>query len=272
MIGLLRLESAGVLRARWLAVSCALAASLVAFFVVLATRESAVLAFTGFDRVVNGVGVAGLLFLPLLAVLSTSQAIPQARQNGALEWILSHPVSRSSCFWSLFVPRALAVCGPVIGAVLALGIAAAVLGEAVPYGPLGRFFVLLAGQGVCFAALGMAAGALSRSAEQSLLAGLVVWASAVALLDFALIGTMLRWRLPPEMVFALASFNPVQAGRLGLLSGADPDLGLLGPVGTWITVNLGPAITLTYAIAWPIVLGAIALLLARAAFLRRDVP
>jgi ABC-type transport system involved in multi-copper enzyme maturation permease subunit len=261
-----------VLRARWLAVSCALAAGLVAFFVVLATRESAVLAFTGFDRVVSGVGVAGLLFLPLLAVLSTSQSIPQARQNGALEWILSHPVSRTACFWSLFVPRALAVCGPVIGAVLALGLAAAMLGETVPFGPLARFLVLLAGQGVCFAALGMAAGALSRSAEQSLLAALVVWASAVALLDFALIGTMLRWQLPPELVFALAAFNPVQAGRLGLLAGMDPDLGLLGPVGTWIAIHLGPGLTFGYAVAWPIVLSAGALALAHAAFRRRDVP
>jgi ABC-2 type transport system permease protein len=271
MTGLLRLEAAGVVRARWFAASLALAGGLVVFFVVLATRESAVLAFTGFGRVVTGVGLAALLFLPLLAVFSTSQVIPQARQQGVLEWYLSHPVSRGSCFAAMFLPRVLAVSGPIAGVVVVLGGAAAILGHAVPVELLGRFFVLLLGQGFCFAALGILVSVVSRSPEQALLSGLGVWMAAVALIDFALIGVMLRWRVPPELVFAIAGLNPVQAARLGLLAGTDADLGLLGPVGTWIAVHLGPQATLAYALAWPLGLGGMALAAARSLFIRRDV-
>jgi ABC-2 type transport system permease protein len=271
MTGLLRLETAGVLRARWFAAACALAAGLVGFFLVLASRESSVLAFTGFERVITGVGLAALVFLPLLAVFSTSQVIPQARQQGVLEWYLSHPVSRSSVFWAMFLPRVAAVSGPIVGTVVVLGIAAAGLGHAVPVALLARFALLLLGQGFCFAALGVLVSVTSRTPEQALLSGLGVWMAAVALIDFALIGVMLRWRVPPEAVFAISAANPVQAARLGLLVGSDPELGLLGPVGTWIAVHLGAGWTLGYALGWPILLGTVALIAARAVFLRRDV-
>lgn len=271
MTGLLRLEAAAVVRARWFGAAFALAGGLVLFFVALATRESAVLSFTGFDRVVTGVGLAALVFLPLLAVFSTGQVVPQARQQGVLEWYLSHPVSRSACFSSMFWPRVAAVAGPIAGVVLALGVASAMMGQPVPAATLARFFALLAGQGFCFAALGMLVSVTARSAEQALLSGLVVWMAAVALVDFALIGVLLRWDLPPEVIFAISGANPVQAARLGLLVGTDPDLGLLGPVGTWITVTLGPRATLAYALAWPLLLGGAALVTARAIFLRRDV-
>lgn len=271
MTGLLRLEVAGAVRARWFAVSLALAAGLVLFFVVLASRESAVTAFTGLGRVVTGTGLAALLFLPLLGVLSTCQAVPQARQQGLLEWYLSHPISRASCFWSMFLARLLAVTAPVAAVVVALGLAAGWMGQPIPLALLLRFLEILLAQGLCFAALGMLVSVVSRSPEQALLSGLGIWMAAVAVVDFALIGMMLRWRLPPEVVFVLGGFNPIQAARLGLLVGEDPDLGLLGPVGTWIAVNLGYGGTLAYALAWPAVLGGGALVLARSLFLRHDV-
>jgi ABC-type transport system involved in multi-copper enzyme maturation permease subunit len=270
MTGLLRLEGAGVVRERWFAASLILAAGMVAFFALLASRESAVLAFTGFDRVLTGTGLAALVFLPLLALFSTSQVLPAARQRGVLEWYLSHPLSRGACFWSFFLPRLLAVCAPIAGSVVALGVLAAALGLPVPIGAIARFFALLVGQGFCFAAIGIALGALARSPEQALLAAVGVWMGAVALVDFALIGVLLRWRLPPEAVFALSGINPVQAARLGLLVGGDPDLGLLGPVGTWIVLHLGPTATLGYALAWPVSLGLVALGVGYAAFVRRD--
>lgn len=271
MTGLLRLEAAGVLRARWFTAACVLAIGLSLFFVALATRESSVLQFTGFARVVTGVGLAAVWFLPLLGVFSTSQAIPHARQQGVLEWYLSHPVSRDATFAALFLPRLAAVAGPIAGSVLVLGVASLLTGHAVPFGLLARFLLLLVGQGFCFAALGMLVSAVSRSPEQALLSGLVLWMASVALIDFALIAVMLRWRLPPEVVFGLSAVNPVQAARLGLLAGTDPDLGLLGPVGTWIAVHLGDGGTLAYALAWPVILGGAALGAARTVFVRRDV-
>jgi len=266
----LRLETAGVLRARWFVVSLAVAAGLALFFVAVATRESAVLAFTGFGRVVTGTALAALLFVPLLAVFSTALAVPQARQQGVLEWYMSHPTRREGLFTGMYLPRLAAVVGPVLGMVGLVGLAAAALGNPLPWDLALRLLLLLLTQGFCFASLGMWISVAARTPESALLRGLLLWMATVALYDFALIGVLLRWKLTPEAVFALAAANPVQAGRLGVLAGADVELGLLGPVGTWIALELGPVGTLAYALAWPAVLGTSALLAARRRFVRRD--
>lgn len=270
MIALLRLESAGVIRARWLTASFVITLAAIAFFFALASRESAIVAFTGFERVVTGFGSATLLVLPLLAILATSQAVVQARAQGVLEWYLSHPVSRAGCFWAIFLPRLVAVAGPVVLAVVLIGALSAALGQAVSLALLTRLVALLVGQAVCFAALGYRVGIGASSPESALIRGIGLWIACAALLDFALIGAMLRWNLPVSTVFALSAVNPVQAGRLGLLAGADPELGVLGPVGTWISTTLGPGGTLTYALAWPLLVGGVALVSARRKFVRGD--
>jgi hypothetical protein len=80
--------------------------------------------------------------------------------------------------------------------------------------------------------------------------------------DFALIGTLLQLRVPPRLVFALAGLNPVEAARIALLSGADPDLSVLGPVGFWLAHSLGAGRALAIGVLWPTLLGTLALALA----------
>jgi ABC-type transport system involved in multi-copper enzyme maturation permease subunit len=268
--GLLRLEAAGVVRARWFAVGLVLVAALLAFFAVLGTRESAVLGFTGLGRVLSGTALASLVFLPLVAIFSTSQAVAQARQQGVLELHLGLPVSRGTVFWAIFLPRLAAVLLPVALLVLGLAGTAAALGAPLGLTELTRTGALLAAQVGCFAALGILVSVTAQRPEQALLRGLALWMATVALLDFALLGAMLRWNLPPETVFLAAASNPAQAGRLGILAGADPDLGLLGPVGMWVATHLGASGTLAYAIGWPAALGAAAVGAARAVFGRAD--
>ena len=268
---LLRLEWHAVSRQRWFYAALALSAGLVGFFVLVAARESSVLGFTGFGRVMGGVVQASLLLLPLLALFATSQSVTAARQSGVLEWYLAYPNARGDAFAALFWPRLGAVVVPVVGAVGGLGLAAAILGQAVAPGLLGAFLLLLAGQGFCFSALGMWISAMSRTPEQALLRALLVWISAGLLVDFVLLGMLLRWDLPAQVVFALAALNPMQAGRIGILAAIDPEMGAIGPVGTWAVVHIGAAATIAWGLGWPILLGGIASLLARSAFVRRDV-
>lgn len=270
MNAILRLELAGVVRGRFFVASLIVALGLVLFFGAMATRESAVLGFTGFGRVVTGTALASLLFLPLIALFSTVVAVPEARQQGVLEWYMSHPLSRGDLFWGLYLPRLGAVVGPVLAMVGLVGLLAAGLGRPLPWDLALRLTLLLLGQGFCFSALGLLVSVRARAPEQALARAMVLWLLAVALIDFALIGVLLRWKLSPYAVFFLAGLNPVQAGRLGILAGTDPDFGLLGPVGTWMAIHLGGAGVLTYAIGWPLLLGAGALALARHGFVRRD--
>ncbi len=266
-----RLEALTALRARWFLAALALSAGMVGFFVLVSVRESAVLGFTGFGRVMGGVVQASLLLLPLLATLSTTQAITASQQQGILEWYLSYPNSRARCFWSLFLPRLAAVALPVIGTVLVLAVGAAIGGQAIDPMLLGVFTAVLLGQGVCFASLGMVASAVSSSPEQALLRGLLAWVTCAVLVDFVVLGLLLQWDLEPRVVFVLAGLNPMQAGRIGVLAAVEPEMTALGPVGAWAVRALGQDVVVAYGLGWPFVLGGLALGWARAAFQRRDV-
>lgn len=266
-----RIEVRGVLRARWFAAAIVLAVGLVGFFVLVGTRESAVIGFTGFGRVMGGVVQASLMFVPLLALGSTAQAVTAARQSGVLEWYLSYPNGRERCFWAIFLPRLGAVALPLAGAVGLLGLTALVMGQPVAPGLLLSFLLLLVGQATCFSALGIWVSTGAKTTEQALLRALVLWMAAVALVDFVVLGLLLRWELPAWLIFTLAGVNPVQAARIGILATVDPQLGVLGPVGTWAVTTLGAGPTIAWGLTWPFVVSVLALGSARYRFQRVDV-
>lgn len=272
MIGaLLRLEGHSVVRARWFAASVALSVALVGFFLVVAARESAVLGFTGFGKVMAGVVQVSLLMVPLLALASTAQAVTAARQAGVLEWYMSQPVSRDACFRALFLPRLGALVLPIVGSIVGLAAAAAAMGQSVEPRLVLVFLAVLVGQALAFGAIGMWVSCVSRAPEQALLAAVAIWMATAVLVDFVLLGVMLRWDLPPMAVFFLAALNPMQDGRVAVLAAVDPQMGVLGPVGTWAVATLGAGATLAITVGWPLVLAAGASLMARWEFLRRDV-
>lgn len=94
--------------------------------------------------------------------------------------------------------------------------------------------------------------------------------SAAALHDFALIGALLRFKLTPGAVFALAAANPVEAARVAILGAIDPDLSVLGPVGFWLANTLGGRVSLGVGVAWPLSLGTLALIRAERRFRGSD--
>lgn len=98
-----------------------------------------------------------------------------------------------------------------------------------------------------------------------------MWAAGVALLDFALIGLMLKWHLNPQTVFFLAALNPVESARLGLLAGASKELSVLGPVGFFIAERVGANALFAIGSLWPLCAGALAWLGAFRTFRRADI-
>ena len=62
----------------------------------------------------------------------------------------------------------------------------------------------------------------------------------------------------------------VAVARLALISGADAELGQLGPVGFFLAQRLGPAGLLAIGIAWPLTLAASAWLVTLQRFRRAD--
>jgi ABC-2 type transport system permease protein len=267
-----RLELAEALRSRWIVFTAVVYALVFGLFVWLGLRESSVLGFTGLSRVVLNASNAIVLAVPLVALVATSQTIVRARQSGFFELMLSQPVRRRDWFMGTVASRFVVVVGPLVVLLLLTLLADAVFGErdGALASMVTRSLAVTASLAWAFIGIGFWISAGAKTPERATVLSLVAWVGASALHDFALIGALLRFKLAPGAVFALAASNPVEAARIAMLSSVDADLSVLGPVGFWIANTLGPSLTLAVGVGWPVVLGTVALALADRRLSRTD--
>jgi ABC-2 type transport system permease protein len=267
-----RLDFAEVVRSRWLAVSALAYAVLAVVFVSVGQREAPLLGFTGSSRVLFSLSHALILLLPLVALTATAPAIGRARDDGSLELLCSQPLERGAYFAAITGVRTVAILAPVLALFAAVALwSRVVYGQAVPWSYLGRSVAVLIALAWAFTGIGLLISTLTRHPVRMLTYVVLVWAAAVALLDAALIGALLRWRIDAHIVFGLAAANPVEDARLALLSGLDADLSTLGPVGFYLVGRLGDAWLYALGLAVPIAWGTLAWLAALAHFRRADI-
>ena len=251
-----RLDAAEVLRSRWLVFTLIVYGLLAGTFVFVGLRESDVIGFTGTGRVLLAFSHALVLLLPLLALSATAQVINGARATGALELLLSQPISRWDYFVAITLVRLALLVVPLVVVTLGIALVAnTALQQAIPWGFLGRALACSTTLLVAFVGIGLLVTTLAYSQAKAAIAVLVIWLASVALLDFGLAGMMLQWRLPAHLVFAVAAANPVETSRLALISSADPQLALLGPVGFYLATRLGQSWLLVVGLAWPSLVG-----------------
>jgi ABC-2 type transport system permease protein len=197
--------------------------------------------------------------------------VSRARDDGSLELLLSQPLRRGSYLGAVTGVRFLALALPLIMVLLALGAVARVgFGDAVPWFLIVRASLVCTALLWAFVGIGIAISTRVRSAARATTALILCWIAAVALLDFGMIGILLRWPLDPRVVFLISGLNPVQAARLALLSAAEPELATLGPVGFYLANSLGPEGLLAFGIVWPLLLGTAVWLWTLRAFQRGD--
>jgi ABC-2 type transport system permease protein len=268
----MRLDFADVRRSRWLLLCVAVYAILAGGFVLVGMRESSVMGFSGMGRVLMSMIHALLLLLPLLALTATGQVINRARDDGTLELVFSHPVRRGVFFGAVTLTRYLVLVVPLVLIMLAMAaVGSVVFGEAIQWQFLFQSLLICASLLAAFVGLGLLVSTLVRSQARAIIWLLLLWALGVALLDFALVGLMLQWRINAQTAFLLAALNPVQAARMALLSGASSELAALGPVGFYLSNKIGAGGLFTLGVAWPAAVGAAAWLIAVRSFRRADI-
>lgn len=259
---LLRLELFDAFRSRWLAFTMAAYTLVFGAFVWLGLRESSVLGFTGISRVVLNASNAVVVVLPLVALVATCQAVPRARSTGYFEMFATQPCRRSDWLWAIILSRLAVLAGPLLLLLGAAWIATDTTSEPILGALVGRTLLVTLALVIAFIGIGLFVSVSAKSAERAVVGALLVWLIVSALHDFAMIGFLLEQRIEPWLVFALSGTNPVEAARLALLSGIDPELSVLGPVGFWIANTLGPDRMLATGVAWPTLVGVLALLFA----------
>lgn len=266
-----RLDVAEVMRSRWLIFCLVLYGLTAAFFVLVGMRESSVMGFTGMGRVLFSLMHALVLVLPLLALTATTQVVNRAREDGSLELLFSLPLRRGTWFLAVSLSRYLVLVAPLaLLLVLLAAVGHLVFGQALSWAFVLRTIAVGAALLAAFTGVGLWVSTRVRNQSRATIVALVVWASGVALLDFALVGAMLQWRLNPQTVLLLGALNPVQAARLALVSGAEPDLTVLGPVGFFLAQKVGSSALFGIGTVWPALVGAVSWWLAARAFRRGD--
>lgn len=195
----------------------------------------------------------------LTSLVATSQTVVQARCSGFFELFLAQPCRRSDWFTALLGSRLLVITGPLWLLLAVALVVGAIRGEAGLAPVILRSALVGFSLSFAFIGIGLLLSALARTGERATVYALLAWLCGSALHDFALIGVLLRVHMPPQLVFALAAMNPVEAARLAMLGSIDPNLAVLGPVGFWIANQLGPSMLLGLGIGWPLVLGTLCL-------------
>jgi ABC-type transport system involved in multi-copper enzyme maturation permease subunit len=212
-----------------------------------------------------------VLLLPLLALTATGPVVGRARDDGSLELLLTQPIRRSAWLVGVTLTRLAALLVPLALLFVTMGLLGQARGQEVPWAYLFQVLLVSAALIWAFVGIGMAISVLVRNQARAITYVVLTWGLAVALLDVGLVGLMLRWRLDPHAVFTLAALNPVQDARLALLSGLEPDLGTLGPVGFYLSTRIGHGSLLLLGIAWPALLGTIAWGIALLGFRKNDI-
>lgn len=267
---LLRLELADALRSRWLLFTAGTYLIVFGAFVWLGLRESSVLGFTGVSRVVLNLANVVVVVLPLVALVATTQTVVRGRTSGYFELFLTQPCPRSAWVIAAIGCRMLVVAGPLVALLLLAAGAGWLRGETAVAGLVARSLGVSCALSLAFLGLGLWLSTLARTSERAIVYALVTWLGVSMLHDFALMGVLLQWHVPAQLVFALAALNPVETARLALLGVVDPELSLLGPVGFWLTTTLGASGVLALGIAWPALLGTASAWAARVRFERMD--
>jgi len=267
---LLRLELADALRSRWVAFTAAAYVFVFGAFIFLGLRESSVLGFTGLSRVVLNVSNAVVIVLPLVALVATGQTVVRARTTGFFELMLAQPCRRRDWLVSAIGARLLVIVGPLVVLLLATLIYGLATGEKALAPLIGRSLLVVGSLSFAFVGVGFYLSSVARTPERATVYVLLAWLAGSALHDFALIGALLRFHLSPGVVFTLAALNPVEAARIAILSGIDPELSVLGPVGFWLANTMGPRLALAVGVSWPLLLGLVCILAAERRLDRSD--
>ena len=253
-----QLDMAEVFRSRWLLFCIVVYALLAAIFVLVGMRESTVFGFTGTGRVLISYVHALLVLLPLMALVATGHVVNKARDDGTLELLFSQPISRSAFFIAISVVRLVVLLAPLVLLMIGVGLFGRVaFGQQIAWGFIGHCVLLCGALVWAFSGLGLWISTTVTNSARATMYLLLAWVAGIALLDFALAGMMLQWRVEPRLVFTLAALNPVQAIRMALLSAADPELSILGPVGFYLANEIGSTALYILGLAWPLILGAL---------------
>jgi len=243
------------LKTKWFLLYFLLFGGAVVFMFTFGIADSQIWGITGLTRFVVIYTQLCLVVLPIMTLIVTVRAITPDRESLLLEYLLSYPIGLGVYFWGKVLTRFSVIFVPVIGAFIVLVVWGLFREYDIPWHLVFYFSGLLIAMNWCFSGIGILISVMVRRQEQGNALAFLVWLGLIALLDFVLIGLLLRYHVAREIIVGLSLMNPIQVFRVAVIASFDPQLSLLGPSSYLILDTIGTGNFMIFALTYPLLLG-----------------
>jgi Cu-processing system permease protein len=234
-------ELRDAVRSRWL-VAFALTFALVALALAVVQEQGSVGA-QGFNRTTASLINLCLLLVPLLALILGASAIAGERDRGTLGTLLSQPLSSADLLIGKYLGLTVAVWAAVVLGFGAAGLLVALVSPVTDFGHYLLFVVLSGALASAMLSIGMLISVLSEGRSKALAIAVLTWFALVLFYNLVAIGFALSVASSGEMLLVSTVLNPVETVRILAVLSLEPDLHVLGPLGAYLYVEFGPALS-----------------------------
>lgn len=228
---------------RWL-LSFAATFALLALVLSFVQGSSGDAGAQGFNRTTASLINLCLLLVPLLALVLGAAAISSERERGTLATLLAQPISQVEIFLGKYIGLSIAVWMAIALGFGGAGLLVALVNPLTDIGHYALFVVLSAVLASAMLSIGMLISVLSNSRVKALALAVMAWFVLVLFYDLGAISVAL-WISSSGRTLTLAALgNPVESVRLLAVMSLDPDLQVLGPLGSYLQNELGRAVSM----------------------------
>lgn len=245
-------------------------AGLIAIFFVTGVVDSRVAGFSGLTRMLLLFIQICIIILPIFILITTVRSINSDRETGALEYLLSFPISLKEYYFGKALGRAFTVFLPILIALILSLIIAIFKNVDIPWGVFFYYTLLLLVLSFAFLSFGFLISSLIKSSELGLGFSFLFWLFLLAFLDLALIGLMMQSSINENIIYSISLANPMQVFRIAAISLFDPNLAVIGPAAYFILDGFGKINFLIYSVLYPTLLGIICMIFGYISFSKKD--
>ena len=257
-------------RSKWFLLYLLVFAGLMATFFVSGVIDSQVAGFSGLTRMLLLFIQICVVILPIFILITTAKSISLERENGALEYLLSFPVSLMEYYFGKALGRAFSVFIPIILALVFSLLIAFFKQVSIPWGVFFTYTALILVMIFLFLGFGFLISSFVKNSELALGISFLLWLFLLAFLDLFLISLMMQNFINENIIYTIALLNPLQVFRIAAISIFDTNLAVIGAAAYFILEKFGNSNFLFYALIYPLILGIFSFYLGFLCFKRKD--
>lgn len=257
-------------RSKWFILYVLIFVALIGFFFSTGVVNSRVAGFSGLSRMLLLFIQICIIILPIFILITTVRSVNFEREMGALEYILSFPVSLKEYFFGKLLGRAFVVFVPIILSLFLAIFLALLKGASIAISTLCVMSLLLFSLAFVFLAFGFLISALIKNSEFALGVAFLLWVFLLGFLDITMIGFLMKTNLSEMLIYAVSLGNPLQIFRVASFAIFDSNLAIIAPAAHFILEIFSPFSLVLFAILYPLFLAILCLFLGFLAFSKKD--